>query len=57
MATKKKYTGPRAFDGQLTRAMPEDITIHSALTAEDIQKLPVIEWNQTKQQWEIQGEN
>jgi hypothetical protein len=57
MATKKKYTGPRAFDGQLTRAMPEDITIHSTLTAEDIQKLPVIEWNQTKQQWEIQGEN
>ena len=55
MTTKaRKYKGPRAFDGKFTRAMPEDGTVHSSLTLDEIKALPIVKWNETKQQWEFQ---
>lgn len=52
--SKKKYSGSYAFDGKLTRAMPEDTATHSSLTLDEIKTFPVVEWNESKKQWEYQ---
>lgn len=50
---KKAYVGPRAFDGEVTRAMPEHDQ-HYALTLEQIKEFPVIVWNESNSQWELE---
>lgn len=52
---KTAYTGPRSFDGQFTRAMPEDVE-HYTLTMEEIRELPIVVWNESNNQWEFDGD-
>lgn len=54
-AKAKKYTGARSFDGKHTRAMPENVA-HWSMTMGEIEKLPIVVWNEEKQQWEYNQE-
>lgn len=47
------YTGPRAFDGEVTRAMPESDQ-HYVLTLEEIKQFPIVVWNESNNQWELE---
>ena len=49
----KVYTGPRCFDGEFTRAMPEDRE-HYTITLDEIKTFPKLKWEESKQQWEFQ---
>lgn len=51
-AKNSAYIGARAFDGEVTRAMPEG-SEHYALTLEEIKTFPVVFWNESNGQWEL----
>lgn len=55
MARKKTNdtVGPPCWTGSKFVSMPEDLTIHAAMTIEEIEKQPEIIWSEETNRWEF----